>query len=338
MENLRKTLSTTSLVYNGTIFVLTPLSIISAGLNLVAYIILRKAQFSVSTIFRFLRINVLNSFFVSLLLATRFTAISYSAFDFSNSYQALFYGSYFYIPFLSILYLNGNLLNICITIERIMNFRPLANLKHIMKSKHFWVILFTISIVINIPIFFISYPAFIDYRVENNLIIRKYFYKLTDFSTSILGKVVTFLIYFVRDVLSLLAIIYLNMISINLIKKYINKISSNLKVVCSFSAQEIIIIGGYSVKKGYMTVIDRNLTFIGISMSVLALFENIFYIAFYISIALKFDEIALNLYFFSNLFIAIKHSSNLFILYYFNSVFKKALRNFFPLLFKKDQD
>lgn len=335
MNDLRQTFSTTQLVHYGTIYALTPLSLISAAINLIAYIILRKEPFSLSIIFRYIRMNVLNSFVISILLATRFTATTYSVFDFTNSYGALFYGSYIYVPFLSIFYLNGNLLNICITIERIMNFRPLANLKRMMELKYFWLILFTVSIVVNVPNFFTSCPGFVDYRVENNLTIRNYIHELTKYSTSVAGKVSAFFIYLMRDVLTLVITIALNLVSISLIKKYIKKISINLKVVRTLSAQEILIIGGYSVKKRYMSVVERNLTLTTLSMSVLSSFENLINIAFFISIVLKYDDTALNLYFYTNLLVAIKYSSNLFILYLFNTVFKKELKNLFSFWFKK---
>ena len=119
LENMIRPFGTTWTVYYGTLYGLTPISLIGAIMNIVAYFILCQSQFQTSIIFKYLRYNVLNSLIISLILATKIITTIYK-FDFTNSYAASFYGNFFFGPFLAIIYLNGNFLEIIITIERIL--------------------------------------------------------------------------------------------------------------------------------------------------------------------------------------------------------------------------
>ena len=331
VEAFYKFYATTPIAFYGTLYGLTPFSCISISMNLIAYIILRKNKFQSSKIITYLRYNVFNSLIISLMLLTRFTGTNYSLFDFSNSYGASAYASFFFIPFLSIFYLNGNLLDIYITIERIQHLVPNNPLKRIVKIKHFWSIMIIASLFINIPNFFISEPFYLYLKLDDGTIILKYLTKPTNFSTSNLGKIITYMIYFIRDILTLVVKIIINIYAVVLIRKYFYKIKSKNSV-----SEQIENSTNLNTKVSY-TKVDRNLTFISITMCILSSFENIFYIASYVKAAFKYDDTLLNLYFFSNVMIAIKHSSNLIILYSFNSVFKEEFKKlfWFCIQFKK---
>ena len=120
--------------------------------------------------------------------------------------------------------------------------------------------------------------------------------------------------------------IVLNIISVYLIKKYFYNLSINSgKALPSGSVENAVTVR----KKDYMTKVDRNLTFIAIIMSVLSSLENIFYIIFYVYLLLNFSQIVSLLYFIALFVICLKHSSNLIILYLFNSVFRQEFKKIF---------
>ena len=335
LEKIIRPFGSTWTVYAGTSFGLTPLSIIAAILNLIAYFILCKSQFQTSTIFKYFRYNVLNSLIISLILATKIVTTIYK-FDFTNTYTASFYGNFFFGPFLAIFYFNGNLLDIFITIERILKIHPIEKFKKIIKFKYFWLLLFFLSLVINIPNFFVTKPAFVDLYINNKTLIRSYYTAQTDFSMSTIGIVLAYLIFFLRDCLTLIIKIYLNIFSVVLIKKYFLKMSTN--ITTKFERKNSIIASNQiniSTRKTYMTEVDKNLTYIAIAMSVLSSFENLFFIVTYMYSAFGLNQIGWTLYFFSNFIIAVKHSSNLIILYFFNNLFKKEFNKIFLSLFIK---
>ena len=331
VEAFYKFYATTPIVYYGTLYGVTPFSCISILMNFITYIILRKKKFQSSTIFTYLRYNVINSLIISIMLLARFTGTNYSLFDPSNTYAASVTVCYFFIPFLSIFYLNGNLLDIYITIERIQHLATKNPLKRIVKIKHFWFIMLIACLIINIPNFFLSEPFYLYLKLKDDTTIRKYFTKPSSFSSNNLGKLITFIVYFIRDILTLVIKIILNIYAVVLIRKYFYKIK-NLEHVNKISSQ-IENLNDLNTKS-YFTKVDRNLTFISITMCILSSFENIFFIASYVMAAFKYDETLLNLYFFSNIMIAIKHSSNLIILYFFNNVFKGEFKKFLCCGFK----
>ena len=134
LENMVRLFGTTWTVYAGTLYGLTPICVLGSIMNLATYLILKRDPFHTSTIFKYLRLNVLNSLVLCVLLMTRFLITIYK-FDFTNNYLISFYANFIYAPFLSILYLNGNLLDILIVIERIIKVQPVDSIKKIIKQK-----------------------------------------------------------------------------------------------------------------------------------------------------------------------------------------------------------
>ena len=329
LENMVRLNGTTWTVYAGTLYGLTPLSLVWALLNLITYVILWKKPFRKATLFKYFKLNVLNSLFLCLVLMTRFSVTVYK-FDFTNSYAAMFYGNFIYAPLLSIFYLNGNLLDIFLVIERIQKVQPNEVTIRLIKLKYFWIFLFGLSVVINIPNFLITTPGYVDIILNGSILVRNYFITQTGFAITPLGKFVTYLMFFVRDFITLVIKVGLNIASIILTKKYFNKLSAHS--TAKFARKDSIIasnIISISTKKTYMATVDKNLTYIAVIMSVLSSCENLFFIISYVYLIISFNQFGLTLYFFSNFMFAIKHCSNLFILYFFNNLFKEEFKKFF---------
>jgi hypothetical protein len=185
------------------------------------------------------------------------------------------------------------------------------------------------SLIINIPNFFLSEPFFIYIKLNDNTIIQKYMLKPTLFSSSSLGKLITYTMNFIRDILTLIIKIIINIYAVVLIRKYFYKVKINSKPINNVSSQAENS-ADLNTKSSY-TKVDRNLTFISITMCILSSFENILFIVSYAmaAINIQFNHTFLNVYFFSNVMIAIKHSSNFIILYLFNNVFKEEFKNIF---------
>ena len=330
LENMVRLYGTTWTVYAGSLYGLLPICLLGSIMNIATYFVLWRKPFQSSTIFKYLRLNVLNSLILCLLLMTRFI-ISVYKFDFTNSYIISIYGNFIFGPFLSILYLNGNLLDILIIIERIIKVHPISSIKRMIKMKYFWVFLLILSLFINIPSFFLTKPAYVDIMLNNSTLVRNHFTRETEFSVTTFGKILTYLMFFIRDFITLVVKIWLNVVSIVLIKKYLSKIGLNSKTKVDIKDSATSTSNPVSTKKAYMTTVDKNLTYIAIVMSVFSSFENLFFIASYAYLAFSINLASWTLYFFSNFIVAIKHISNLFILYLFNNLFREEFRKVFCL-------
>ena len=90
LENMVRLYGTTWTVYSGTLYALTPLSLFASITNIICYLVLSRKPFQASTIFKYLRLNVLNSLILCLILMTRFITTVYK-FDFTNSYTLLLF-------------------------------------------------------------------------------------------------------------------------------------------------------------------------------------------------------------------------------------------------------
>ena len=164
------------------LYVLTPISAMAFILNSIALKIFFKKTFQNSTFYSYLKMLVINSLFLSLLQTTAFTNKTYRLFSFTNTYEAMFYGCYFYTPLVSILYINISLLEICIIVRRILYFNkyPFIFRKYF-KTKIVCSILLLISILVNFLIYFMFKPYYVQVIIEDNSLFGINFIIQTEF-------------------------------------------------------------------------------------------------------------------------------------------------------------
>ena len=190
------------------------------------------------------------------------------------------------------------------------------------------------SVLINVPFGFMYYPALTQVSVGDELV-NFYYWGLTDFTLSNYGKVVTYLVYFVRDFSFLLIKIVINVYSVYVVRQYLTRISmctftvSNVDVINN-SDEDSVEINQKISKKGYVTQTDRNLTYMSICMCFLSVLENVFYTFAYMYYSIiDANEGSLIVFFLSYFTLALKHASNIFVLYFFNNSFKDEFKRIF---------
>ena len=105
-------------------YLLTPVSVLAFFLNLISFYILSKNRFAKLIFYSYLKLYIINSTLISLFLTTVFTCNTYRFSSFTNSFEALAYGSYILTPVMCVLYFYSTLLEICIALERSLNFFP----------------------------------------------------------------------------------------------------------------------------------------------------------------------------------------------------------------------
>ena len=321
LENYISIYGSTYLVDILYMYVLTPISVIAFFLNILAYIIFSKNQFSNGVIFGYLRLYVLNNSVLSLLLITTFVNCTYRIFDFTNTYEAIFYGTYFMSPLISILYFTASLLEICIVIERSCNFsQGLFNFQLIKNIRLTTIVIYLVSSIVNIPVFFSNYPEYIDIPLSNSTF-RLYYWGVTQYSLSLFGTILTYSIYFIRDIIVLIIKIILNIISVYLVKKYLFKIKNDVSIIESNAENQIS-----KSKKKYISVTDRNLTYMAILMCIMSTFENFFFAGSYIYYTISINEISTTIIFFSYFILAMKNCLNFLAFFLFNKSFNSELK------------
>ena len=210
----------TTLTIDVLFILLIPLGLVSFGLNLISIFILNKSEFKSRPFYIYMRIYVLNGIALSLLIMTSFVYITKRIFNFTNDYPAIFYGCYIHVILTSAIYLNCNFYEICILFERILYFLPVRYQTRfkITQIKKLCMMLFIASFLISSPFFFMAFPDFIELKSSHT--IRLYFTNVTPFSVSLAGQILTYIVYLLRDVLTLVIKIALNIFSVVLVKKY----------------------------------------------------------------------------------------------------------------------
>ena len=303
-----------------TIYIVTPIGLISFALNLLTFMVLLKQCFLGSVFFSYMKLYIFNGAILSLICSTLFITTAQRAFSFTNTYEALAYTVYFFTSVQPMLILFSSFLEICVVIERSMYFLP----KRLRKSYNIdfnklTLFLFLFCIILHAPTFFLFIPAFVDVQLDENTPFRIWYIGIADFSNTITGKVLTYLQYVIRDVLPLITKLILNSLLVYLVKSYVNKLKKENITQSNIKSESFI------------SKRDRNQTYISLFMSIFSILEHIFYIASYILYFLnKFSDS--NIFFCTaTFFISVKQMLNIFVFYKFNSLFKAELKKILNL-------
>ena len=311
------------------IYFLVPLSLIAVGFNIIIFMTLTNKEFEAKKFFAYFRLNVINSIILSLIIATSFIGLTKNVFEFTNSYAANFYFCFIYTPLLSTFYLNNSLLEIFIVVERCLYFMPSrCNKLKLINYKILGVVTFLLSFLVSLPLLFLTYPKYKDFEIEINSTFRLYFWEMSNLSMSSVGKMITYLMYFLRDILPLILKLCLNLISVIFIRNYKKRLQQE-KLAFALKLTNPSIVQTENIRKTkftnqerYISKRDRNQTYMAIILSVLSLFKHLFYLTAYILISL--EEFDLFSIFFSLL--TLKHISNFFILYKFSYLFRTEFK------------
>ena len=307
-------------------YVLTATSILGFLLNILSFCILLKKNFYNKPIFHYLRIYVINSSIICLFLSSTFLGITYRLYEFTSAYQVYIYGLYVFIPFYNAFYLFNSLMDVFISLERLSIFLPKLKKLNSFSWKPTCLIMFFASVIINFPIFFIFDKASFSLKLNDIEVYKIWSFKLSDFAISVLGKVTQFLIYLVRDILTMGLEIFTNLITIVFMKKHFK---TKKKVIPNIMDNE-----ESSALKKHISNAEKNLVQMVVIMCLLSILQHLFFIASTTYFSLYQNKISIYLSYVSYQITSIKHLSNFFIFILFNHIF----RNSFRKLFKRSKE
>ena len=198
------------------------LCLVSAFLNVLSFFILNKRVFSTTPLFQYLKVYVINSALLCLALSTTFIGTTYSLFDFTNTYWAREYESHaFMVLYTTPLFYSG-VLDVFISLERLFFFMPRLNNKlSLVSYKKVCSALLALVVAVNFPFYFLFTPAYLDVQLGPAEEFRIYYFGPSKFGSSEVGKIVSYVIYFVRDVLTLALELGINIASIVFLRRLI---------------------------------------------------------------------------------------------------------------------
>ena len=317
------------------VYVLTPCGLISLALNLFSFVILQKLAFKTTKFFRYMRLYVLNSVMLSLFSIGTFIFTTRTIFEFTNTHIADVISNYFIFPTQYVFYFYGSILEICIIIERSQYFLPRRFKKvELDRFKLFFLILFLISVIIQLPFYFYFEPVYADVQFDENenTFYRIWYYNTTSFATTLGGKIINFVEFAITDLIPLILKIIMNILLVCLVKQYMNRIKiEKISFANKISSPYLHAKVDYSKERNdeYITKTERNQTRIGLLMSLISLFEHVSNLIFYFLYYFKLYSQS-NIAFDVALFVILmKHSFNIIILYKFNFIFRMSVIKIF---------
>ena len=243
-----------------------------------------------------------------------FIGCSHRYVSISNTYGAMFYGNYIYLPIMSTLNFYGAILDIFIYLERLSCFRTRIKAFFNYPAWYVCLVAFISCALINSPYFLISEPGVFDAPLGNSTYFRIYYWKNTEYSYTLAGKALNYVVYFIKDVLTFIVDISINVTCIISFKKYlklkqmINKVGNSEKLDVNLSIKE------------------KKQTLMVISMSCVSFLAHSVYLTSVIYYYYSYDLIANVLGASGEIAVMFKNFFNFFFLYAFNFRFRKNFK------------
>ena len=316
------------------VYLFTPLALLGVILNIISFIVFSLKDFRKQPLYSYLRVFTFNSTLIEALQATVFLVTTYKYFDSSNTYAALFYYSYLYKPILSTAYFYGTILDVLITLERICQ----LNKKFTIIKKVSPLLLSLVSlifcIIVNIPFFMINNFSYVDVKTSPSEIFRLFYYTYSNFASTLVGRVLTYVVYGIRDMFTLIAQVALGILLIILVKRYANRRKrlfnlgqSSTPDQSSLTSDKIKSTNNIVIRKKDAKI-DRKVTLMVFFMCTLSSVEHLFACLSIIYYYFYVNSLANLLSLIASFTIIVKNLSNFFFFFFFNKLFRDKLKSF----------
>lgn len=310
-----------------TIYSLTIINGLGILLNILSFFILKNDRFKSTPIFGYLKIYSLNSSIISLLILINVLTSTYNYFDISYKYEANFFNCYVLNALLTTAHIYSAVLDIYISLDRLFNFFTSLNKFKKLSYKTVCFILFIVCLVINCPIFLMFEPTMLPVNLDGKTITIIYIFGTSKFGKSEIGEILSFLIYFIRDVVTLVLEVVLNLVSVALLKKRVSMKQSFKKSNSSFNSLSVV-----ESSKKFLNRVNKNLTLMVFAMCILSALMHISFIGCVFMYTLKVSNSTSGVCFLSRFTMSMKHFSNFFFFLIFNTLFMEQFKNKFNLL------
>lgn len=307
------------------VYVNVPICLLGLLLNLLSFIIFNQKIFKSTPIFRFLRAYVLISASVCLISSTYFIGTTYYIFEFTNSYWARFYGTRIFPYLFSEVFFYSGYLDIYLGLDRLLHFIPsLKNRLNSIPLKVLFSVLLIVSLVFNLPMLFILEPSFL--MVKLNDLFQIFFTNTSEFGKMLSVQIASYVLYFFRDVLTLVAEVSINIATLVLLRKYMAK----KQKVYSVRVASVRIVFKKSVfkLKGASSSNGR-LTYMVLLISLLSSLSHLFSAYCTVYLIFSHDTTATAVCSTGFLIISVRHFANFFIFIAFNNLFLDEFLNLF---------
>lgn len=306
------------------LFIITPFGIIGCVLNLFSLFILDKITITQTKLYKYLSFHSLNGSILCLVFSFIFVSLSPRYYPYFTSYFSRFHRAFIFSGVHTCLYFIGNLLDLIIALDRLSIF--IKSLKPIARLNPYIVCLTVviISTLTNLPVYY-SYYVKEDEEFYNDIKynISTFTYSgRTRFFNSQIGNLITFIQIVIRDILTLIMEIVISSISFYYFRKF-----NNYQIQINFTASTINSNRQEAIQQKMIK--DRKLLLLNLIQISLSLISHIFVCLSYIFVLKGVTTELIFSICISNIAICLKHFSNFFLFFFFNSNFKNHFYSLF---------
>lgn len=304
------------------IFISFPVGMIGFVLNIYSFSLFLKISIKSTRLYKYLRIYCLNSALLCLISGFAFLAYSPRFFPYYTMTAIKYYRCHVFNFVGTTFYFFGNLLDIFINWDRITIFNQRAKFINQIPFLKLCLSAFLFCFVVNFPAGLLYYARTdAEFEQEAKLNLNNFSYcGQTSFLNSTVGSIITVLVIFIRDFMTLVIEIMAGCTSLYYYRK--NYQNSSLTSTISIDLEQ----GKIQKKSKKRDQNGKRLFLMTISMSAISVISHFIIIIAYICAivpALKNNIFYFYSICFSGLSINFKHSSNYLIFYLFNRNFRK---------------
>ena len=208
------------------LFVIPPAGLLSLAGNLLSYSIFSARYFEKKPLYYYLKVVCLNSSLINLIFVISFICDSRRFLELANTEFATYFRCYVKILVICTCYFYGCLLDIVLAIDRMVEFTKYKGLLRQMNPKKVCTSIALVCIAINAPYVLIFEPKK-KLLVHGNTTEEFFYYGESRFALTFEGRVFKNILYFIRDVLTIVVLVLINFITLYLFR-YFNYIISFL--------------------------------------------------------------------------------------------------------------
>ena len=292
--------------------------------NLLCFLIFNTNKFSKKKLYFFLKVYALNSLLVNSLQFFTFLAGILRITHLTNTFEYIAFKSYAYSPIVTTCYFFSGVLDSYILMERCSHFFSKLKVLFQPSPRLACFALFGACLLINSPYFFIKKTTASS---EFNSTFVVHHSVESSFGTSTFGRVLTFGVYFVRDIATLVSVVGWNVLLCVSVRTHTNTRNERF----NFSRRDCSVSKNRTTSE---TSFQRNsreyrLTFIIIIICSISVVEHSFQIVSNVYSNYVSDTISDYLNKVSDVTLAFKQSSNFLVFGFLDRNFDRALTNFF---------
>jgi hypothetical protein len=204
------------------IFIVTPVTFTGLILNIITMFILTEKRYFKPRFYKYLWIICLKNAIRNLFSIVLMFLLARRYFEFASSYCASIFLAHIITPLVTTLFLFNSLVDLWITLEKLVQFKPVYNRLLMFSPTKTSVILFAFSILINFPTYFKLTSAnltVLDDASQNTTKVI-YYVQYSSFSKSLIGSRLLFTVVIFRSIMILLILIVFELIIMKILRVY----------------------------------------------------------------------------------------------------------------------